>query len=168
MIETVVVGIKESESNERLEEILARTMEIAKPSQATVVLCHVFSDEEYSGKTTNYGDAASKLGYKAEGRDATADDVAKRLTIIKEAKKTLEENGIEVKVRGAIGNRAEELVRVAENEDASRLFVGGRKRSPAGKAMFGSASQEVLLNSPCPVTYVCGKSDKSKTITNAL
>jgi thioredoxin reductase (NADPH) len=38
------------------------------------------------------------------------------------------------------------------NQDVA--VVGGTKRSPAGKAMFGDHAQQVLLNAPVPVVYV--------------
>ncbi|PSP66736.1 universal stress protein, partial [Halobacteriales archaeon QH_6_68_27] len=45
-------------------------------------------------------------------------------------------------------------VGLAAETDADLVVVGGRKRSPAGKAVFGSTAQEVMLESPCPVTFV--------------
>jgi nucleotide-binding universal stress UspA family protein len=43
---------------------------------------------------------------------------------------------------------------IADEVDADMIVLGGRGRSPARKALFGSTTQEVLLGSPCPVTFV--------------
>jgi len=57
-------------------------------------------------------------------------------------------------VLGALGDRADRIVREAGDWSADLVVVGGRKRSPAGKAVFGSVAQEVMMNAPCPVTFV--------------
>jgi nucleotide-binding universal stress UspA family protein len=66
----------------------------------------------------------------------------------------LDEADLDVEIRGAVGKRGEEIVALAEDIDADLVIVGGSKRSPAGKAVFGSTAQKVMLDSPCPVTYV--------------
>lgn len=52
---------------------------------------------------------------------------------------------------GLIGKPASEIVSYAESVDASYLVISGRKQSPVGKAMFGSTTQQILLNASCPV-----------------
>ncbi len=52
---------------------------------------------------------------------------------------------------GLVGAPADELVKYAEKSDASYLCVGGRRRSAVGKALFGSVTQDVLLDANCPV-----------------
>lgn len=61
---------------------------------------------------------------------------------------------IEYEPVGRMGDPAEEVLTYAESVDASYLVVGGRSQSPVGKALFGSVTQSVLLDSDCPVLTV--------------
>jgi nucleotide-binding universal stress UspA family protein len=42
----------------------------------------------------------------------------------------------------------------AEELGARYVVLGGRQRSPTGKALFGSVAQKVIINSPVPVLSV--------------
>lgn len=55
---------------------------------------------------------------------------------------------------GRMGRISDEVVRYADEHDARYVVVGGRKRSPTGKAVFGSATQSILLEADCPVVAV--------------
>jgi nucleotide-binding universal stress UspA family protein len=55
---------------------------------------------------------------------------------------------------GLVGEPATEIVRHAAETDTTYLVVGGRKRSPTGKAIFGSTTQSILLNAESPVLTV--------------
>ncbi len=48
----------------------------------------------------------------------------------------------------------EDLVRLAIEEDIDEIIVGVEKKSKVGKLLFGSTSQYVILNAPCPVLAV--------------
>lgn len=52
---------------------------------------------------------------------------------------------------GRVGDPGEEILALAERLDPRYLVVGGRKRTPAGKAIFGSVTQRVILDSERPV-----------------
>jgi len=58
----------------------------------------------------------------------------------------------EVTVR--VGNPSTEISSYADDQDARYVVVGGRQRSPTGKALFGSVTQEVIFDSPAPVVNV--------------
>lgn len=60
---------------------------------------------------------------------------------------------------GLVGDAADQLVGYAEDHGASYLVVGGRQRSPVGKALFGSVTQEVLLSAPVPVVTILDEED---------
>lgn len=49
---------------------------------------------------------------------------------------------------------AEGIVDLATDVEADLVVIGARDRTPVGKAVFGSVTQSVILNSPVPVTVV--------------
>lgn len=55
---------------------------------------------------------------------------------------------------GRVGNPADEIIAAADSLEPLYLVIGGRKRSPTGKALFGSVTQSVLLNSEYPVVTI--------------
>ncbi|SDP60497.1 Nucleotide-binding universal stress protein, UspA family [Pedococcus dokdonensis] len=49
---------------------------------------------------------------------------------------------------------AEEILRVAAEKGARLIVIGVRRRTPVGKLILGSTSQQVLLDAQCPVLAV--------------
>lgn len=102
---------------------------------------HVLSQSEFRGleqdSLNNTGKTVPVDDIRAHAKEVAA-DVASRTTDDYEAV-------------GLVGNAGDELVRYAEEQDASYICVGGRRRSAVGKALFGSVTQDVLLNADCPV-----------------
>jgi nucleotide-binding universal stress UspA family protein len=64
--------------------------------------------------------------------------------------------GVEVEVRQAphTGEAADEVLRVAQEADASVIVIGLRKRSAVGKLLMGSSAQRILLDADRPVLAV--------------
>ncbi|RQH02588.1 universal stress protein [Natrarchaeobius oligotrophus] len=58
---------------------------------------------------------------------------------------------VEWEAVGLVGDPADRVVDYADEHDARYVVVAGRKRSPAGKMIFGSVAQTVLLTADCPV-----------------
>ncbi|RQG95448.1 universal stress protein [Natrarchaeobius chitinivorans] len=51
-------------------------------------------------------------------------------------------------------NPSQRVISYASEVDAEYIVIGGRKRSPTGKAIFGSAAQSILLNANRPVLSI--------------
>ncbi|MFW5974545.1 MAG: universal stress protein [Natrialbaceae archaeon] len=141
----VAVGPKDTE---RAAELAEAVIEVAGPAGATVHLTHVFTPEEFQ-------EAADRLNFESAS-SADPDAVARRHGTIRTLISELGDAGIEYVIHGRVGDHAERIVDLATELEADRVVVGGRRRSPSGKAVFGSVAQDVMLESPCPVTFVKG------------
>ena len=144
-LETLLLAVGPSD-DDRVDELVSTTTDIAGPADATVTIAHVFTEDEYD----TILDRLDIPGVP------DPDDVARRSTIVRELDKRLADADVSTDVRGSVGSHGEQIVELATDEDADLIVVGGRKRSPTGKAVFGSTAQEVILNAPSPVTFVRG------------
>jgi nucleotide-binding universal stress UspA family protein len=141
-VETILVAVGPKD-HERVERLTEETVEIAGLTGADVVLAHAFTQEgfEASKRTLNFD-------------DATPDQVAERNEPIRDLEAVLEAADIDYTIRGTVGDPGERMVELAESTDADIVVVGGQERSPAGKALFGSVAQSIMLDAPCPTLYV--------------
>ena len=73
---------------------------------------------------------------------------------VTEVTKFLEDNNIKTTVRHIHGDPAETIIETADELAVDEIAICGRKRSPTGKAVFGSMTQSVLLSSDRPVTVL--------------
>jgi len=128
------------------DQLAAAVADIAAPAAATVTLLHTFDPDEFD-------DIVENLEYHA-GEDVDADTVAGRHATIRNIRDHLDAAGVATTVSGAVGEPGPAVVAAATDVDADVVAVGGRGRSPAGKALFGSTANHVLRNAPCPVLYV--------------
>lgn len=144
-LETVLVAVGDDD-DARVSSIAETTIDIAGPAGATVALVHVFSDDQYRS-------LSKKLDFDPTD-EVNPDTVARRHSMLRQLGDTLDDAGIGSTRHGAVGEKGEEIVELAETLGADLIIVGGRKRSPTGKAVFGSTAQEIMLNAPCPVTFV--------------
>ena len=78
-----------------------------------------------------------------------------QVSSVQRAQSILEDAGIDVVLEEAgSDDPAATVLNFADEYDADLVAVAGRKRSPTKKVVFGSVSQEIILNTHRPV-LVC-------------
>jgi len=147
-LDTVFVAVDTDESG-AFDELVETVIEMAGPAGATVVLGYVFSE-------TTYEDTRERLQFDPNS-EVTPSVVAERNVSIREFRETLSEAGVESTVHARLGDGSDDGDRLAElaaEIKADIAVIGGQGRTPAGKAVFGSTAQTLMLTADCPVTFV--------------
>lgn len=86
--------------------------------------------------------------------EKTKGSTVEQVKSVRVARERLEDAGFDVVVEGYGGDAVRAILNVAEEHDADQIVLAGRKRTPAGKVLFGSVTQSVILDSERPV-LVC-------------
>ncbi|GAB3324081.1 universal stress protein [Haloplanus rallus] len=147
-LETVLLTVGPNDKN-RLDELSETVVQVAKPADATVVITHVFTPDQFQ-------EIAEDLGM-SDLAETEVDEVLERHESVRHFEQVFDEHGVDYEVKGVVGDISDGIIGIAERTESDRVVVSGRTRSAVGKAVFGSTAQDVLLNAPCPVTYVKAK-----------
>lgn len=126
----VLVPVDQGESRASAQAAAVTDLPAAS-EQVEVTLMHVFTDNPSGASVTQVG-------------------------AVRRAREVLDDAGIEYHLEEESGEPAEEVVERARELDVDCICVAGRKRSPTGKALFGSVSQDVILDSDRTVLFAHG------------
>jgi len=147
-MDTILVAVGDGDAD-RIDAFAETASDIAGSSGADVAIAYGFESDEY--------EAAKRTLEFDDDDEVTPDEIAKRKVTVRQLGDALDAAGLESSPYGRVENgetMGERIVNFAKALEFDLVIVGGRKRSPAGKAVFGSTAQEVMLNAPCPVTFV--------------
>lgn len=101
-------------------------------------------EAEASGSSS----ASREEPYNAEDGQRDAEHIAR--TVVDETLETWSD----ITFRGHVGDPTKQILDEASRIDARFLVIGGRRRTPVGKAVFGSTTQSILLSAELPVITV--------------
>jgi nucleotide-binding universal stress UspA family protein len=128
----VLLPVDTNESRARAQADYVAELPEAETAVEAIVL-HVFTEDEAS-----------------EPRDVT------RVGSVRRARERLDDAGVEVTLLEDSLDAVDNILAYADEYDVASIVLGGRKRSPAGKAMFGSVTQSVIYDTDRPVVVTGG------------
>lgn len=149
-LDTILLAVGGTDT-ERTDNLAETVTDIAGPAGASVAVAHIFTKDEYEN-------VREQLDMD-QTSEATPDSIARRHVTVRGLTNSLADAGIDHTAYGRVTRDesvGEAILGLSDDVDAAMILVGGRHRSPTGKAIFGSTAQEVLLNADCPVTFVRG------------
>ena len=100
--------------------------------------------------------------HSARGGQEDAAEVIEWRELLEETDRRLTDDGMPHRIHEYVrGNSpADDILQAATDEGADLIVIGLRRRSPVGKLMLGSNSQEILLGADCAVLAVKASGDE--------
>lgn len=144
---TIVAAIGEKQSE---SQVVSVAYDLASAYGDELVVLHVIPTEEFEAHKETIQSLPEFSDYSFTQEETNAAKFADRVVEL-----TLDEFDAEVITpAGRVGTPVDEILDATESYDARYLVIGGKRRSPAGKALFGSTTQSLLLNASRPVVTV--------------
>jgi nucleotide-binding universal stress UspA family protein len=120
------IGTDESRALEQAKAIA----DLPQDDEVSVTLFHDFAEENPEGASVH------------------------QVAAVRRAAEYLEDEGIEIGYAESSGDAVRTVLETADQTDADLLCLAPRKRTPTGKALFGSVTQQVILEGDRPVLVV--------------
>lgn len=135
---------------ETAKKLVQEAGKLASGVDAKLSLIHVTTEEEYNEQRMQLEQvpdfsASYSVSQAMQGAETYAADIGREV---------LSDIDVEWEAHGAIGDQGDTILTEAERFGCDHVFITGPKRSPTGKAVFGSEVQQVILQFDGPVTVV--------------
>jgi len=143
----VLAAVIDSPASYRVVEV---AYDLANAYDDSLTVLHAISDEEADSDLEEIREIEDFADVSITDIERRASHIADR--IVDDALGEFDRD--RVSTRGQIGPPTDSILAAADDVDARYLVIGGKRRSPTGKAVFGSVTQSVLLNTDRPVVTV--------------
>ncbi|GCF16024.1 hypothetical protein Harman_39590 [Haloarcula mannanilytica] len=143
-MDTIVVVLDSADPDEQLLNA-ARTY--ATGTETEVLLCRIVDQDHYQDEVRNKAEAGKRVDsideIESEAEAEAAEIGAEYLG-----------NEIPYTPLGILGRIPDDILDIAEEWNSDHVFITGKKRSPAGKMLFGDQAQKLILDFDGPVTII--------------
>ncbi|WP_144906129.1 universal stress protein [Halobellus captivus] len=135
------------DENERSRQVVKIGYDLAEKYDDTLIALHVAPQEEFEA----HKDSLREISGFNDISFTQHEDSAKRFVqkFVQDTIEDLDEDRLDP--RGRVGDVTTQILAEVSAVDPRFLVISGRRRSPTGKAVFGSTAQNILLQAECPV-----------------
>lgn len=126
--------------SERSEVVIEEAVALADAFEESLHVVHVMSRSEFVKRETT--------SVEREGETIDLDEIRAGAASVAE---DAGPHGVAFEAVGMVGKPSDELIRYASEHNGSHIVLNPGRRSPAGKVLFGSVAQSVILHAECPV-----------------
>lgn len=141
---TILAAIDETDQSRRTAEIGA---DLARRYGETLVAVHVIPETDFAAHKGSINEIAQLPDLSIDQEEESAKEFAEMFV-----RETVDDlSSVQLEGRGRVGQVGEEILAACADLEPRYLVIGGERRSPTGKAIFGSKLQHVLLNAERPV-----------------
>ncbi len=135
------------DENERSRTVVQIATDLANAYDVDLVALHVVPDEDFESHRSSLQQISGFEDYSFSQEAASAERFVE--DFVMETAPDFDQSRLDT--RGRVGDITEEILAEAASHDPRYLVISGRRRSPAGKAVYGNTAQRILLNAECPV-----------------
>lgn len=139
-----MVVIAAVDRSEKSDEIVEQGRKLADAFNTELQVIHILDPSELR--------ELERVTFEKTGEAVEMDRIKKVAATI--AQESAEDVSPEAEPVGLVGDPAQMIADYVQDQTPEYVVIGGRKRSPVGKALFGSVTQSVLLSVDEPVVTV--------------
>jgi len=147
----------DSDSDRALAQVSFVRSLPTSPDQLRIVLAHAVENDNRGPGDDPIAALGSLFQWQPQQEETNEPQVdqkpePQKISSVLEAAEYLDEAGYEFSVEEISHPVEEGIVSLAAELDVDHIVMGGRKRSPAGKVVFGSVTHAVLTGTKKPLT----------------
>lgn len=141
---TILAAVGEEQ---HAQEVVSVAYDLASTYGDTLVALHVVPEKDFNEHKEAVKSAPGHDHFVLDQEESSGAEFAQQ--VVDESLDSF--NRDQVETQGRVGEPADKILAEANHIDPRYIVIGAKRRSPVGKALFGSTAQEILLNAQHPV-----------------
>ncbi|SDN14268.1 Nucleotide-binding universal stress protein, UspA family [Halogranum gelatinilyticum] len=141
---TILTAIGEGDHS---RAVVSTAYDLAEAYDDVLLAIHVIPQEDFDEHKQALSSIPNFDKISINQKEQSGADIARK--VINESLDGYDRDRVET--RGRVGNPADKILAESDHIEPRFIVLGSKRRSPVGKAIFGSTTQQVLLEADHPV-----------------